>query len=439
MTAAAGRTVDQVIDDSKLSSFQVLALVQCAAILFLDGFDIQTMSLAVPAIAAEWGLERNAFSGALSASLFGILVASFLIGPIGDYLGRKPLALGALLLVAVSTFAAPFSTDLGQLTMWRFLTGLGLGAGMPNAYALATEIAPSRIRSPVLVAMASTVAAGALTAGFIAPWLMSESDWRMVFYVGGALPLIACAVLAFALPESPRLLAARKWEDPRIGRFLARIHPGQVVSIVPGAAGPAPKAPVVALFSRQFLFATLLLWASYTLVSFVLYLLISWLPSLLTGAGWSQADALRGSVLIQLGGIIGGVAYAFYVTRGKPHYALVAAMGLAVLSISLFWVTPPTFLMWSLILVALGAGVSGALFALIAVAGGAYPAAMRATGLSYMVGVSRFAAAISPLVGGVLLSMGYETIAVLSLLIVPIALAALAALLLPRAMPRGVA
>jgi AAHS family 4-hydroxybenzoate transporter-like MFS transporter len=79
------------------------------------------------------------------------------------------------------------------------------------------------------------------------------------------------------------------------------------------------------------------------------------------------------------------------------------------------------------------------MFALIAVAGGAYPAAMRATGLSYMVGVSRFAAAISPLAGGALLGMGYETIAVLSLLIVPITIAALASLLLPRAMPKGLA
>lgn len=437
--AAGGRTVDQVIDDNRLSFYQLAALVMCGTILFLDGFDIQTMSLAVPAMAADWGLERAAFSPALSASLWGILVASFVIGPIGDYVGRKPLALGALLLVAVSTLAVPFSQDMTQLTLWRFLTGVGLGAGMPNAYALSTELAPTRMRSPVLVAMASAVAAGALTAGFLAPWLMNEGGWEMVFYAGGVLPLIACAVLAVGLPESPRLLAARRWADPRIGRFLARIHPQGPVEIVPGVAGPTPKAPFVALFDRQFIGATLLLWASYTLVSFVLYLLISWLPSLLTGAGWPQGAALRGAVLIQLGGIIGGVAYAFYVTKGRPHYALIAAMLLAALSIGMFWVAPPTFLVWGAIMIALGAGVSGAMFALIAVAGGAYPAAMRATGLSWMVGVSRFAAAISPLVGGALLGMGMETVAVLSLLIVPIGVAALAAFLLPRAMPKGVA
>jgi AAHS family 4-hydroxybenzoate transporter-like MFS transporter len=61
---------------------------------------------------------------------------------------------------------------------------------------------------------------------------------------------------------------------------------------------------------------------------------------------------------------------------------------------------------------------------------------MRATGLSYMIGVSRVAAAISPLVGGALLTLGFDSMAVLSLLIVPITLAALSALLLPRGMPQ---
>ena len=170
------------------------------------------------------------------------------------------------------------------------------------------------------------------------------------------------------------------------------------------------------------------------MAAFVLYLLIGWLPALLDGVGWPLAAAQRGAVLIQLGGIIGGIAYALYVRKGKPHHALIAAMALATISITMFWFTPPTYLVWSLVLTALGAGVGGALFALMAVAGGVYPPAMRATGLSYMIGVSRVAAAVSPLVGGALLALGFETMTVLSLLIVPITLAALSALLLPRVM-----
>ncbi len=435
---AGGRTVDQVIDARGLSGFQMAALIMCGTILFLDGFDIQTMALAVPSMAAEFGVDRAAFGGPLSASLWGILVASFLIGPVGDYVGRKPLALGALLVVSVSTLAVPFTSDMTTLTALRFVTGLGLGAGMPNAYALSTELAPARMRSPVLVAMASAVAGGALVAGFTAPWLMEAGGWRMVFYAGGVLPLIICVLLAVLLPESPRLLAVRRWEDPRIGRFLARIGAGPV-SVVPGTKGPATKAPVAALFERNYLPATLLLWAGYTLVSFVLYLLISWLPTLLTDAGWPLAAAQRGGVLIQLGGIMGGVAYAFYVRKGQPHYALIAAMALSAVSIIAFWVAPPTYLAWSLVMVALGGGVSGALFALIAVAGGVYPATMRATGLSYMVGVSRFAAAVSPLAGGFLLAMGFGPTAVLNMLIVPIGIAAVGSLLLPRVAPKEAA
>ncbi len=461
-----GRTVDAVIDEGGLSGFQIAALFMCMLILFLDGFDIQTMSLVVTPLAQEWGLGRESFGGALSAANFGVLFSALLLGPIGDSVGRKPVTLCALLVVAISTLAATTAANIEELTFWRFITGLGLGAGMPNAYALATEVAPARMRSAVIVIAGSTVAAGAMTAGLIAPWLMSFGDWRMVFYAGGVLPLIVCVLFAFALPESPRLLAVRRWGDPRIGRFLERAGLGGAQSLNPPERAAAPEAPpatiyrqgflgraaaaaalsrqgfakatapVAGLFEPRFLGATLLLWASYTLVASILYLLIGWLPALLDGVGWPLAAAQRGGVLIQLGGIIGGISYAVYVRKGKPHYALVAAMVLATVSIAMFWVTPPTYLVWGVVLTALGAGVSGALFALLAVAGGVYPPAMRATGLSYMVGVSRIAAAVSPLIGGALLAMGFETVAVLSLLIVPMIVAALAAMMLPRVIPR---
>jgi AAHS family 4-hydroxybenzoate transporter-like MFS transporter len=453
-----GRTVDQVIDDARLSGYQVAAMIMAVAVLFLDGFDIQTMSLVLPSVVAEWGAPPAADladaslweqiigsllagpSGALAAANFGVLVASFLIGPLGDYVGRKPLALGALILVAICTLGATTAENFNELMIWRFFTGVGLGAGMPNAYALATEVAPTRLRSTVLVLAGSAVAAGAMTAGFVAPWLMQFGDWRMVFYAGGFLPLGVAIALFFLLPESPRLLAARRWGDPRIGKFLARIHPGQKVDIVPGSAGSAPKVSVAALFRRDFLAATLLLWASYTLLSFILYLLIGWLPSLLTGMGWPLADAQRGAVMIQLGGIIGGLFYAWYMRTGQPHRALIAAMILSVIAIAAFRLAPPSnTLVWSVVITALGAGVSGGLVALIALCGGAYPASMRATGLSWMVGVSRFAAAVSPLVGGALLAMGMTPLALLSILIVPILIAAAGAFLLPRAMAKTVA
>src|SRR5690606_5962142 len=126
-----------------------------------DGFDIQTMSLVVPSLMEEWNLPREAFGGALSMANWGVLVASFLIGPLGDYVGRKPLALGALVLVAVCTLGATTATNTTELMIWRFFTGIGLGAGMPNAYALTTEVAPTRLRSTVLVLAGSTVAVGA--------------------------------------------------------------------------------------------------------------------------------------------------------------------------------------------------------------------------------------------------------------------------------------
>ena len=44
-----------VVERSRLGAFQILVLLQCFLCMVVDGFDIQAMAYAAPALIADWG------------------------------------------------------------------------------------------------------------------------------------------------------------------------------------------------------------------------------------------------------------------------------------------------------------------------------------------------------------------------------------------------
>src|ERR1700760_2421669 len=127
--------------EAPLSALQFRVFLLCALIVLLDGYDLQVMGLAVPALSKAWQLAPNVFTLAQTASIVGLGIGSAFIAPCGDRLGRRPLLLGGLALILVTCLGAATATGPGQLAAWRLLVGLGLGVGQSNASALTAEYA----------------------------------------------------------------------------------------------------------------------------------------------------------------------------------------------------------------------------------------------------------------------------------------------------------
>ena len=102
-------------------------------IVFLDGFDTAAIGYIAPALVSEWAVELPALAPVLTAALFGLSTGAFFAGPLGDRFGRKMVLVGSVFVFGTACLASAFSGDLVQLIIWRFITGLGLGAAMPNA------------------------------------------------------------------------------------------------------------------------------------------------------------------------------------------------------------------------------------------------------------------------------------------------------------------
>lgn len=416
--AASPLTLDELIDSLPMSAVQVWVAVLCATVLFVDGYDIQVMALAVPSLARGWSLPASSFGLALSAVVIGISIGSGLLGPLGDRFGRRTVLLATLAAMSLATCFTASARSPAEFVFWRLATGLALGAGIPNCAALTAEYSPLANRSLVLGLMNIASPVGAFSAGFIAPPILEAFGWRGAFLVGGAVPFVI-GVLALSIPESLKFLGVRRPADPRIARYLRRIAPhmdSRAVRLKAAEQGVRPSW--LAPLRRGFLARTVLLWGLLVLNLFNLYVLISWLATLLEQSGWSQPAALHGAVMIQGGGIVGGLAVTRLMDRGATRTALVAGFGLAATSLLAFGVVPNGS-SWTVLLLLTGAGVSGCQLSLNTLSAAYYPPAIKATGVGWALLIGSLGSVVGPLAGAWLIDQRLAPPIILALLAIP--------------------
>jgi len=154
------------------------------------------------------------------------------------------------------------------------------------------------------------------------------------------------------------------------------------------------------------------LWSLIAVNLFTLYVLISWLPTLLQAAGWQLAQAVRAAVLIQAGGVIGGIVLSFSLDRGQTRPALFGAFLIAAACLALFGAVP-SGAGWSAMLLLIGCGVSGPQLSLNALATAYYPPAIKATGMAWAGVVGTVGSIIAPLAGGQIIEAGFTPVTIL--------------------------
>jgi AAHS family 4-hydroxybenzoate transporter-like MFS transporter len=179
------------------------------------------------------------------------------------------------------------------------------------------------------------------------------------------------------------------------------------------------------------------MWLGFAMNSFNLYLLVSWLPTLLTGAGWASTQAIHAMMFNQVGGVVGGVSLAWLMDRFGAERTLAAGCLLNAVALGLFLVVPSGFFSWGALLLVIGACTGGMQFAIISLAAGLYPSSILATGSGWASAVARIGAFVSPLVGGALIAAGVNPTLVIAGLAGPALICAMSMLALRKARQTG--
>lgn len=424
--------IDLIIDGVPVGAFQKWTIMLCALVAFVDGFDAQAIAFVAPVISQDWQVDIASFGPVFGAGLLGLTIGALLFGPIADRVGRKPMIVVSVIIFGLSSLATAFVTEISQLIAYRSLTGFGLGGAMPNVIALTAEYAPKRVRAFVVTLMFCGFPIGAVIGGLISAWTIAIFGWKSVFIAGGALPLLLVPALLIALPESIRFLASRDGRRAEALALLVRIDPSAETHLSDSALAPVDCAQDRVAFARLFQdgrgAGTLLLWTAFFCNLLVLYFLINWLPSVLQRAGIPLERAIIATVLLNAGGVVGGLTFSRLIDRFGAVGVLAAAYlsaAILVAAIGFRWSEVSVTLV---VVFAAGFSVIGAQFGMNAFAAEYYPTSLRATGVGAALGVGRIGSIVGPVAGGFMLGMNLETSQLFAIAAVPALFAGLAIL-----------
>ena len=237
--------------------------------------------------------------------------------------GVDPVTLGKVILASLIFFglmsaATALTTDIMWFSILRVLTSLGLGAALPNATTLVSEYANSRRRSHMMAVTYCGMTLGGAVAGYLTNLFIQVASWHWALVVGGILPLLCAAVVAVALPESPKFLARQPERQGELVALMNRVVPEQFPAdtrFLLDEPAVATKVPVAGLVDRRFQLGTITIWAGFVCAFFIVYLMNSWLPILMTDVGFSLAAAATMGLLLQAGGTIGNLVIGWLMDR----------------------------------------------------------------------------------------------------------------------------
>lgn len=385
--------VESFMNEQSFSSFHWVVFTVCVAVIMLDGFDTAVIGYIAPSLVSEWNIAKPDLAPVLSAALFGLAGGALSAGPLADKLGRKTVLIVAIVVMGASSLLAAMAGNLSSLTIWRFVTGLGLGAAMPNAVTLMSEYCPVRIRAFTTNAMFCGFPLGAAFGGFLAAWMIPQFGWRSVLVLGGVAPLAIAAIALAVLPESIRYMVAHNYAVERIRAVMQRMSSAasDAASFVLREHEPpsmtADKRGLALIFSPQFLVGSLMLWLAYFMGLVIFYGLINWLPLLLKETGLSAQRATLISALFPLGGI-GAIYFGWLMDRYNAN--VIIAIGYVLTALSVYLVGQTTGALLIVAVFVAGVVMNTAQSSLPALAAAFYPTRGRASGVSWMLGVGQF-------------------------------------------------
>ncbi|VTZ65458.1 MFS transporter [Sinorhizobium medicae] len=415
--------VRDLIDSRSLTGFQRLLVLFGFLIIVMDGFDAVIMGFIAPQLKLEWQVSPQSLGAILSAGLIGQAVGALLAGPLADRYGRKVVLVTSVASFGACTFLTALASDVTLMVVLRFLTGLGLGAAIPNTSTLVAEYSPERTRSFLVTLALCGFTCGAASGGFLSAWMIPSFGWQSVLVLGGVLPVAMALILIVWMPESLNYLVTRSSDHERIRKAVRRLAPDVETSGASFNLGRAPmneRNSIAIVLSPPFRFGTICLWAGYFLLLFLIYLLSSWLPTLITeGERFTVSEAAIATAMFQIGGQAGSLAAGWAMDRWEKSTVL--GIIFLVGSAAIFAVGQATehYLMLCTIAFFVGFCMIGGSVGMNALAAHFYPTEARSTGASWMIGIGRLGAILSAFAGAEILSLGWSLSTVFTALVVP--------------------
>ncbi|WP_321396125.1 MFS transporter [Emcibacter sp.] len=399
----------EIIDREPMSGLQVFAVGICIFLNALDGFDVLAITFAAPGIAEDWGLGPDAIGIVISTGLAGMAVGSLFLAPYADRFGRRTAILASLVTMGVGMLLSATANDIITMSIYRVITGLGIGAMLASINAMSAEYSNKKRRDLSVSLMSIGYPIGGVLGGSVAAMLLGHYNWQSVFIFGGIVTLALVPVIIYYLPESIEFLSHNKGQAAlgQINKILRRMGHSEAHHVIEEKT-PQARARITDLFAPEQRRVTLILALSYFFHITTFYYVLGWVPSIITALGFDKAVGTSVSVWVSIGGIVGGSVLGWCATFFSLTRLVIGVMVATGLAVIVFGQVTPDIGLLKLVAFVLGFFMFGGVVGLYALVAKRFPTRLRATGTGFVIGVGRGGAVIAPVLTGFLLAAGME-------------------------------
>lgn len=422
--APARFDVAAFIDERPIGTREIVTLAIVSIVLFIDGFDMYFLGKILPTIAEGLGGTSPDMQPVVNYQQIGMAIGAFLMPPLADRIGRKPV-LGLCLVVfgALSLWAA-FATSFHMLAWLRGVSGIFYSAMLPIGLALLSESTPKRRRALFLSIALVFFSGGNLGSGFLTWQFLDDIGWEGFFLVGGVVPLAALLLLAI-VPESIAFRVNRNARDPRVRNEILRLNPHAQVPedalFHMGDQAEVSKFGPLAMFGRRYRIQTILLFSICFFSLGNIALLANWLAAFLHDLAGLPVETFALYMIIgYFGGAAGTLAMGWLMDRVNPYWLIAAYFVVDAAAIASLGHIPPqmavafvaALIVWNFCQVGGQTGLNN-----LATLG--YPPEMRSSGIGWAGGVGRLGGIVFPFLGGLALAAALPLDLILGIAAIP--------------------
>ncbi len=430
LNAKAVRTnIPARLDRLPWSRWHWLVVVSLGITWILDGLEVTIVGSIAAVLTDKRTLHLSDVQVASAGTIYlvGAVLGALFFARLTDKYGRKSLFMITLLVYLIATVATAFSFNFIWFAACRFLTGMGIGGEYAAINSAIDELIPARVRGHTDLAIngswwVGTAVGAALTTVLLNPHLLQvDVGWRLAFGMGAILGL-AVLLVRRNLPESPRwlMIHGRFDEADRIvGTIESEVMKEEHLNSLPEPEGSILIRPVGTVSYRQIARTILQLYPTRTLLGFslmvgqaFLYNAIFFTYGLVLTAFYHIPNSTVGWYLIPfaIGNFFGPLILGrLFDTIGRRQMISFTYIISGVLLAITGWLflqgilnaTTQT-ICWSIIFFFASAGASSAYLTVSEV----FPLEIRAQAIALFYAIGTGAAAVSPLVFGVLIQSG---------------------------------
>ncbi len=397
----------ETLAKSPMCWLQIAAVIITIGLNGLDGFDVLSMSFALPGVAKEWGVQPGALGILASMGLLGMAIGSLWLGGVADRFGRRSTTVGCLVVMTFGMFMATTVTNVTELAIYRVLTGLGIGGLLAAINAIAAEFSSSKRRDLSVTIMSIGYPVGAVLGGVIVQQLLKGHDWRAVFYFGAGITAIFIPLVLLFVPESVYWLVRKQPAGAleKVNKAMARMgHPA--ITSLPVISAEVRKRAFSDIFTPGFLGLTILVSVVYFFHVTTFYYVVTWAPKIVVNMGFTASQGAGVLVWANVGGAIGGIVVGILSQRFALKAITITSMVIGCITVIIFGQSPHELQTISLLIAISGFFTNGAISGMYAIFAKAFPTHVRASGTGVAIGIGRGGSVIAPIIAGYLFQGG---------------------------------